>query len=51
MDLLNARKKQLDTSFASASVITCAFENNAGLEPRDLDGVYIEGFVHASTAI
>ena len=50
-DLLNAHKKQLDTSLATASVITWAFAEFAGLESQSLDGVYIESFVHASTAI
>ena len=37
-DLLNARKKQLDTSLATASVITLAFADFAGLESQSLDG-------------
>ena len=49
--VLNARKKQLDTSLATASVITWAFADTAGLKSKSLDGVYIEGFVHTSTAI
>ena len=50
-DLLNALKKQPDTSLATAPVITWAFADNAGLESQSLDGVYIESFVHASTSI
>ena len=42
-DLLNARKKQLDSSLATASVITLAFADTAGLESQSLDCVYIEG--------
>ena len=55
LDLLNACKKQLDTSFATASVIIWAFADNADthtrLESQDLNGVYIESFVHAPSAI
>ena len=40
VDLLNAHKKQMDTSLATAPVITWA-----------LHDVYMEGFVHASTKI
>ena len=50
-DLLNARKKQLDASLATASVITWAFADTAGLGSQNLDCMYIEGFVHASTTI
>ena len=51
LNLLNARKKQVDTSVATASVITWAFADHAGLKWKDLDWVYIKGFVHASTAM
>ena len=50
-DLLNARKKQVDTSLATASVITWALADHAGLESQDLNCVYIEGFMHSSTTI
>ena len=40
-DLLNAHKKQLDASLASALVITWAFADTAGLESQSLDGIYI----------
>ena len=50
-NLFNARKKQLDTSLTTASVITWEFADNAGLESQDLNGVYIEGFVHTTTGI
>ena len=45
--VLNARKKQLDTSLATASEITWAFADTAGLKSQNLNCVYIEGFVHA----
>ena len=32
LNLLNARKKQVDTSVATASVITWAFADHAGLK-------------------
>ena len=41
--LLNARKEQLDTSLATASVIKWAFADNSRLESQALDGVFIEG--------
>ena len=48
----NARKKQLDTSLATVSVITwAACEETAGLELQDVDDVYLEDFVHTSTQI
>ena len=50
-DLLSACKKQLDTSITTALVITWAFADTAGLKTQILDGVYLEGFVHASTQI
>ena len=50
-NLLDARKQQLDTSLASASVISWACTNTAPFEFQDCDGVHLEGFVHASTII
>ena len=50
-NLLDARKQQLDTSLASASVISLACTNTAPFEFQDCDGMYLEGFVHASTLI
>ena len=50
-DLVNAHKKQLETFLATATVITWAFADTAGLKTQILDGVYLEGFVHASTQI
>jgi hypothetical protein len=52
-DLLNARKQQLETSLASASIISWALAcaNTSQLDPQDSNRVYLEGFVHASTHI
>ena len=41
LDLLNARKKQLDTSLATASEITWAFADTAGLKSQNLNCVYM----------
>ena len=50
-NLLDARKQQLETSLASALVILWAFANTASLESQNLNGMHLEGFVHASTHI
>jgi len=52
-DLLDARKPQLETSLPSESVISwaCASTARDQVDSRDLNGVYLEGFVHASTLI
>ena len=52
--LLNASKKQLENSFATASVIIRAFANadTARLgQTQDLDAIYVKGFIHSSTHI
>jgi hypothetical protein len=52
--LLDARKQQLDTSLASASVISWARLNTAQNQTdqtQDSNGEHFEGFVHASTHI
>ena len=50
-NLLDERKQQLETSLASASVISWACVHPSPLAFQDLDGMYLEGFVHASTLI
>ena len=50
-NLLDARKQQLETSLAAASVISWACVNTMLLENQDSNCVYLEGFVHASTNI
>ena len=50
-NLLDARKQQLETTLASASVISWAFEDTTLLESQDSKCVVLEGFVHASTKI
>jgi hypothetical protein len=52
-DLLDARKPQLETYLPSKSVISwaCASTARDQVHSRDLNGVYLEGFVHASTLI
>jgi hypothetical protein len=48
-DLLDLRQQQLETSLASASVISWACV--PPLVSQDLNGMYLDGFVHASTLI
>ena len=52
---MDARKQQLETSFASVSVISWAFADTTLLESKYLNCIilvqYLEGFVHASTKI
>jgi hypothetical protein len=48
-DLLDMRQQQLETSLASASVISWACV--PPLASQDFNGMYVEGFVHASTHI
>ena len=50
-NLLDARKQQLETSLASASVISWAFADTTLLESQDSNCVILEGFVHASIKI
>ena len=50
-DFLDSRKQQQETSLASALVISWAYANTARIESQYLNGVHIEGFVHASTHI
>jgi hypothetical protein len=50
-NLLDARKQQIDTSLASASVISWACTNTARSQPQDINVEYLEGFVHSSTLI
>jgi hypothetical protein len=48
---LDAREKRLKKSLGTASVISWARANTARLVSQDLDGVHLEGFVHALTHI
>ncbi|MEI7974037.1 MAG: hypothetical protein WCH11_06705 [Bdellovibrio sp.] len=50
-NFLDSRKKPLETSLASALVISWAPANAAQIQSQYLNGVHIEGFVHASTHI
>ena len=50
-NLLDARKQQLETSLASASVISWSCANSTQLESQDSNCVILEGFMHASTEI
>ena len=48
---LDARKQQLETFLAAASIISWACANTTLLENHDSNCDYLEGFVHASTNI
>ena len=50
-NVLDAREKRLKRSLGAASVISWARANTARLVSQDLDGVHLEGFVHALTNI
>ena len=49
--LLDSRKQQLETTLASASVISCACAYTTPLESHNSNYLILEGFVHASTKI
>ena len=50
-NLLDARKQQMYTALASATVISWACTNTARIQSQDPNGGHFEGFVHASTHI
>ena len=50
-NVLDAREKRLKKSLGAALVISWARANAARLVSQDLDGVHLEGFVHALTHI
>ena len=50
-NVLDAREKRLKKSLGAALVISWARANAARLVSQDLDGVHLEGFVHALTNI
>ena len=50
-NVLDARNQQLETSLASASVISWACANTTLPETQDSNCVYVEGFVHSLTLI
>ena len=50
-NFLDARRQQLETSLASAIVISWACADTTPLESQHSNCVILEGFVHASTEI